>query len=63
MELLSTPRTHLSVCATGDDVHLLWVVAHTPEQGVGQHQLAAPVVPVTTEEEQSDRKQEGALTA
>lgn len=33
------PKTHLSISATGDDLKFLWMVAHSPEQGVGNHHL------------------------
>lgn len=38
---VNIPKTHLSVSATGNDLVFLWMVAHRPEDGVGNHHLKA----------------------
>lgn len=38
-ESIGRPETNLSVSATGDDLVFLWVVAHRPEQRVGDHSI------------------------
>lgn len=60
----SSHKTHLSVSATGDDLVYVWVVAHRPEQRVGDHHLKTHKPPAAgnLEEKDDDRTERVTFT-
>lgn len=59
------PKTHLSVSATGDDLKFLWMVAHSPEQCVGNHHLTnyeSPIKDYTRDKRQEMTGRKMSLT-